>query len=338
MKRLVAIIFLFAVISPARSASGSGLCCQLPGGVQESIFGVLAPEPGRVSLQLTYSFTLMDKIKKGSSGKSVEEVAQARKYLTIPTEMKMTRYALTAVYGFSPGFSVFATVPYIRNTMDMVTVIDMGPLGMNVTKHSMGPVEGPGDVTVMGLYRIYTREDNGSTDALTIGAGVKTPTGPSTEKTGGRFVHAHMQPGTGSWDPLLTLIWSKAPDPFAFQADIAYQIATRNQNGYKFGNSFTANLMGKYALSSAFDITGGLTYLHQDSADDRDKKYTDLTSVLDDPENTGENSVWLSAGLQVMPLKNGMIDLKGQFPVWEYAEGTQLVSSYRILLGISYSF
>jgi hypothetical protein len=54
--------------------------------------------------------------------------------------------------------------------------------------------------------------------------------------------------------------------------------------------------------------------------------------------NTGGNSLWFSPGIQVLPVKNGMIDLKVQVPVWERVNGTQLVSSYRVLAGISYGF
>lgn len=340
MKRSVMTLFFAAacVIFPFR-AFGAGLCCQLSSGLQESLMGVAAPEAGRLSLQFTYSFTLMDKLREGTTERSAQDVINEGRFLTIPTRMEMTRYTMTAAYGFSPKFSAFVTIPYVRNTMDMVTVMDMGDMGIGVTKHAMEPVKAIGDVTVMGLYRIYTDEEIRPTDAITLGVGVKTPTGSSTKKTaGGRFVHAHMQPGTGSWDPLISLIYTKTANPFLFQADITYQIAARNSNGYKFGDSLSANLTGKYALSSSFNVTGGLAYLHLDRASDREGKYTDLTSVMDDPANTGGDSIWLSPGIQILPLRDTMIDLKVQFPVWERVNGVQLVSSYIILVGISYSF
>lgn len=338
-RSLMTIFFLSFVVFPCR-AFGASLCCQLPGGVQESIFGVLAPEPSQLSMQLTYSFTLMDKLKQGGSGRSAEEVANTGRYLTIPTEMEMTRYTLTAAYRFTPKLSAFVAIPYIRNTMDMVAAIDMGAeMGMAAMGLAMESVNALGDVTVMGLYRIYENDENRPADVVTFGLGVKTPTGSSTKKnSGGRFVHAHMQPGTGSWDPLLSIIYSKKSDPLLFQTDVTYQIATRNSEGYKFGDSFTANLLGKYAVSSLFNVTGGLTYLHQNRASDREGKYTDLTSLMDDPANTGEDSIWLSPGIQVLPLKNGLVDLKVQLPLWQRVKGVQLVSRYRILVGFSYSF
>jgi len=147
-----------------------------------------------------------------------------------------------------------------------------------------------------------------------------------------------MQPGTGSWDPLLSLVYTKMANPFLLQGDVTYQITIRNSNGYEFGDSFTANLSGKYAVFPYFNVTAGLTYLHLNRASDKEGKYTNLKSLMDDPANTGGDSIWFSPGIQILPLKNGMIDLKVQFPLWERVNGIQLVSSYRIFVGISYSF
>jgi hypothetical protein len=147
-----------------------------------------------------------------------------------------------------------------------------------------------------------------------------------------------MQPGTGSWDPLISLVYTKMLDPFLLQGDVTYQITTRNSDGYEFGDSFTANVSGKYSVTSFFNITSGFTYLHLNRSLDRDGKYTDLMSLMDDPANTGGDSIWFSPGIQVLPIKNSMINFKFQFPLWERVNGIQLVSSYRILLGLTYSF
>lgn len=337
-RRIRFLLFICVFVTLPYSVFAAGLCCQLSSGVQESLLGVASPEAQKLSLQLTYSFTLMDRLKEGSTKKSVEDVMDAGKYMSIPTRMEMTKYTLTAAYGFSPSFSAFVTIPYIRNTMDMQMFMDMG-MGMEWMKHAMEPVDGSGDITAMGLYRIYTDRDIRPTDVLTIGVGLKTPTGSSTEKTSsGKFVHAHMQPGTGSWDPLLSFVYTKMMNPFLLQGDLTYQITTRNSNGYEFGDSLTANLSGKYAVTSYFNVTGGLTYLHLNRATDRDGKYTDLKSLMDDPANTGGDSIWFSPGIQALPSKNSLIDLKVQFPLWERVNGVQMVSSYRILLGVSYGF
>jgi hypothetical protein len=147
-----------------------------------------------------------------------------------------------------------------------------------------------------------------------------------------------LQPGTGSWDPLISLIYAKMRNPFLFQADVTYQITTRNSKGYEFGDSLAADLTGKYGVSRYFNVTVGFTFLHVNKATDEDGHYTNLASLMDDPANTGEDSLWFSPGVQILPIRNSMIDLKGQLPVWEHVSGIQLVSRYRIFVGVSIAF
>lgn len=341
MKRLSTLLFILAVTATLpRQALSAGLCCQISSGVQESFLGVVAPEAEKFSLQTSYGFTMMDRLKAGSQEKSLQEVMNEKKYTTIPTEMKMSRYTLTSAYGITPSFSAFVSLPYVRNTMDMVTVTDMGSLGMKVTgRETMTPVQGQGDVTLMGLYRFLNRREGQSSDSMSLGLGVKTPTGSATRKSAsGTLVHAHMQPGTGSWDPIISLLFTKGLYPFLLQANATYQLATRYQEGYNAGSSFMADCSGKYTVSQLVSIAAGLTYFHLDQASDQDGKYTNPASLMDDPENTGGDSLWFSPGIQVLPIKNASIDLKVQFPLWEHVNGVQLVSSYRVLAGFSYNF
>ncbi|HEX9020907.1 MAG TPA: transporter [Nitrospirota bacterium] len=336
MKRcLLGIITSLFVLLPFTSYA-AGLCCQLSSGVQESLSGVVAPGAEQLSLQLNYSFTSMDKFREGSSSRSLNDIKASALYASLPVSMDMFKYTLTAGYGFTPKFKVFVSIPYVRNTMDMTSFNMMMGSWMGMT---MTPVHGLGDITVMGLYRLSTNREIRPTDAVTLGFGVKTPTGSYTEKKpNGTFVHAHMQPGTGSWDPLLSLIYTKMIDQFVIQSNATYELATRNNEGYKFGDSLALDFAGTYTVVREFNVTAGLTFLNVNKASDKDGKYTNLASLLDDPANTGGESLWFSPGVQILPFKNSMIDFKYQVPVWEKVNGVQLVSSYRYVLGMSYSF
>ncbi|MDH4163940.1 MAG: hypothetical protein OEW15_14820 [Nitrospirota bacterium] len=248
----------------------------------------------------------------------------------------MIKHTFTAGYGFSPKFKGFVSLPYLRNTMNMTMSNGVGLGWMDMT---MEPISAPGDATVMGLYRIYTDREIRPNKALTAGIGIKTATGSSTKTTSsGKYVHAHMQPGTGSWDPLVSLLYTQMMNPFLVQADMTHQFATRNRQGYEFGDSTAINLGTTYAVAREFNVSAGLTYLHVAGADDRDGKYTNLNSLMDDPANTGGDSLWLSPGIQVLPIKNAMMDVKVQLPVWENVNGIQLVTRYRVVIGMAYRF
>jgi hypothetical protein len=338
---VIALILTAVCLIQALRADASGLCCQLSSGVQESLAGMAAPGTEEISLQLGYSFTRMDMFKEGATTRSLDAAKLYKKpdgtsYTSLPLSMDMLKYTLTAGYGFTPKFKAFVALPYVRNTMDMTS--SNGAL-LGWTDMTMPPLSGMGDATIMGLYRLYTDREIRPSNAVTLGIGLKTPTGSSTERTvSGRLVHAHMQPGTGSWDPLFSIIDTKMLGSFLIQGDATCQLAERNKEGYKFGDSLALNLTGKYAVVREFNVLAGLTWLTVGKASDSDGKYTNISSLMDDPANTGGNSLWATAGIQVVPAKNGMIDLKVQLPVWEKVNGIQLVSSYLVSMGISYNF
>jgi hypothetical protein len=339
-KKAVLLLPAFFILLAPVNVYAASLCCQVSSGYHGNLLEGSLPEPGKLSVQLSYSFTMMDDLREGTGKKSLREVMDEKKYLKLPVEMQMIKYSVTAVRDFSDNFTALFSIPYIRNTMDMKMGMMMG-MGVQWRDHAMDPVQGLGDFSVMGLYHYYPKGGDIRTDILTFGLGVKTPTGSSTERgSSGKFIHAHMQPGTGSWDPLFSIMYTKELNPFLFQTDMTYQLTTRNRDGYEFGDSFTANISGKYAVTSSVNLTAAATYLYVGKAKDRNGKYTDLASLMDDPENTGGNSVWLSPGIKVKPFKNTdtAFDIKAQFPVWEKVNGTQLVSTYRIVAGIIFNF
>jgi hypothetical protein len=150
-----------------------------------------------------------------------------------------------------------------------------------------------------------------------------------------------MQPGTGSWDPLLSLLYSKMTGQFLLQADGTYQYTTRNRQGYEFGDSLALNLSAKYAVIRQFNIAAGLTYLHVARAEDRNGNYYNPvtnSSLMDDPANTGGDSLWISPEVQLFPVRNLALHAKIQLPLHERVNGIQLVSRYRTVMSIAYGF
>lgn len=332
-QRLFIVLTILLTASPSIAA---GLCCQFASGVQESLAGGAAPAAEEVSLQFTYSFTRMDQLQQGTSSRSLDEASTSTRYTALPVSMDMSKYTLTAGYGFSPRFKGFISIPYLRNTMDMTMSNGVGLGWMDMP---MAPVAALGDVTVMGLYRIYADREAQPHKTLSAGLGIKTATGSATETTAsGKYVHAHMQPGTGSWDPLVSLHYTQMVNPVLIQADVIQQFASRNQQGYEFGNATAINLGATYGVVPACNLTAGITFLHVGKASDHDGNYTNLSSLMDDPANTGGDSLWLAPGIQMLPVRNAVVDMKVQLPLWEYVHGIQLVSSFRLVIDMAYRF
>jgi len=297
----------------------------------------------KVFLQFTYQFARMDRYLEGGTRRSLDEAGLYTKpdgtsYTSLPISMDMVRYTMTAGYEFSPRFKAFLSLPYVRNTMDMTSWL--GPT-QGWSDMTMTPTSGVGDATLLGLYRLNGSPEMGQTDAVFLGFGVKAPTGSSTERSSsGRLTHAHMQPGTGSWDPLLRALYTKRAGHFTLQADAGYQYTT-SRDGYEAGNSTAVGLTGRHAVLKALALSAGLTYIHTGKASDRNGRYYDPATnrnLMDDPANTGGSRLWFSPGVQVFPMKNLALEAKVQLPLWERVNGIQLVAGSLWSAGVSYRF
>ena len=76
-------------------------------------------------------------------------------------------------------------------------------------------------------------------DLMTLGAGVKTPTGPyRLRDSEGSINEPTIQPGTGSWDPFLTFYYDHqwVPARWEYFLSGSYTVRTENPLDYDFGN------------------------------------------------------------------------------------------------------
>ena len=150
-----------------------------------------------------------------------------------------------------------------------------------------------------------------------------------------------MQPGTGSWDPFVTALYATTAGPVALQADASYRFTTSNRQGYEFGDTTSAGLAGAYHVTKALGITAGLTYRHEGRASDRNGSYYDPATnddLMDDPANTGGDSLWFAPGIQLFPLKRLAFEARVQLPLWQRVNGIQLVARSSLFAGVSYHF
>ncbi len=321
-------------------AFAGGFCCQMPTGVQEALYGSSAPGAGKFQLRLDYSYSHMEKFIDGSSEKSLSEVSDDPRFMqkggVVPESMDMNRITLSGSYAPTEKLRVLLSVPWVINDMTMRS--NNGMMWMSM---KMDEVSDLGDVTLIGLYRFYQDEETAPSMVFSAGAGLKFPTGSHTVRENGNLVHAHMQPGTGSWDPLLTLNFADMlSSAFLLSADATYQIATRNSLEYSYGDTFALNTYLKYNLADFLNLSLGLNYFHSEPADDPDNSYRgqDSRRLTDFVGYTGEDSIWVSPGIQVLPFKNASVDFKFQYPVFYSVNGVQQVTDYRLLAGMSYSF
>jgi hypothetical protein len=338
MKRLLVITIVLLAISGGKAyALGEcGLSCCIAGAAGSG--AVLAENLG---LSLVYEHSYMETIRTGTDEVSADEAidrnrAPMQSY-KVPTEMRMQKINLVTAVPVNERLSLLAFVPYVKNDMNMRMKSAMGM----VMDMRMETVSGLGDVSILGLYTLYTDAPIRPTQRLTAGLGVKTPTGSTGEKTAsGGLVHAMMQPGTGSWDPLFLVDYMRAYYPLVLKATLFYHLTTEGYNGYEFGDQFTYDLSARYQVHNYINIGADLSGIHAEKDTDHDGRYSSpVTSMVDNPDNTGLDSIFIAPVVQVkLPNTGGSGELKYQVPLYQDVNGFQQVIDWRVLATLSWAF
>ena len=336
-KFLSAVLLTLAL--PAASFAG-GFCCQVSTGDQSGF-----SKAGDKSLGVDYNYSLMDRVLSGGEEVSISKLKADPRFKrmvsgkggSLPISMDMQRINLAGSYAVTDKLVMNVAVPWVINDMTMTSLM-AGSWGADM---KMNQVRGLGDVTLTGSYRVYQDKTDHPTSTVYLGGGLKLPTGTCSVNDNRKRVHAHMQPGTGSWDPILLASWSKVlSSSFFLQTDAKYQMATANGYGYSFGDTLNIGTDLKYNVASYMNSSLGLSYFHSGQSDDPDNAYNGKYSnrLTDYVGYTGEDSLWISPGIQVMPFSGCSVNVKFQYPIMCSVPDFEQVTTYRITAGITYSF
>jgi hypothetical protein len=326
---------------------------------------------GRFSVGLDVSHTRMTGLQHGTH--DISQSSAKYQYDMRPTKMTSSQLDVNASYAFTPAYELILTLPWVRNTMTMAHYMSdhtiCGPLGYyieqyqrNGIRHKMDAVEGIGDLTVEGSIRML---DEGSPETgshrIFLRPGLKLPTGEYKAKAridsdNGRetipywdlinhvmprqtpYADPCMQPGTGSWDPIIQLHYLYRQERFGTTLTGGYQLTTRNSLGYEYGDSVWVGVFPSYSLLDWLRITTGLRYRHIEKSQDHGGRYTDKTSASQDPSNSGGDLVDAVLSLDCSPIDNLTLSLGTSIPVWTDLNGIQQKHGNLYTAGVSLRF
>ena len=334
-RSIIALAALLLTASNSFALGECGLSCCLAGATTS---GAMNAKTLGVSVQ--YEDMYMETIKNGTGEVHPNEVIDRHWTMgssySVPLEMKMKKVSLILAKPVTERLQLLAIVPWVSNDMKMRMKSAMG-MTMDMT---MDTVEGLGDVSVIGFYTLDTDAPIRPTRKLTLGVGVKTPTGKNdVKKSNGKYVHAMMQPGSGSWDPLFMVNYMRAWYPLVVQANLFYHWTTEGDEGYEFGDQFSYDLIMRYQVSDYVNIGVDLNGIHAEKDKDRRGNYSSSTSMPDNTENTGLDSLFISPTVQwKVPNSGGSMEVKYQVPLRQDVDGYQQVVDWRLLASASYAF
>jgi hypothetical protein len=317
----VAAIGVVLAASNARASCGSANCF-LVTGTQEGIAA-----PGQLVLDLSYRWIPMDQVQRGSDSASdafVPRIDFENKQIVpdghqeIRTNNELAQLDVT--YGVTPRFALMLSVPFF-----------------NVRTHEHAHVPGDfsrqdgtsgfGDLRLVGKYALWI-----STRHLAVGGlGVKAPSGEyKLLDHDGEINEPTLQPGTGSWDPLVSFYYSYQVIPHWLDAffSSSYQMTTENNLDYKLGSTLLLNTGLSYRLNEKV-LTSLQVNARQAPRDDFNGQ-----SV----PSTGGRWVYVTPGITIQASPATALYTHLQVPVYQYVNDVNLVPRYGLIFGISHVF
>jgi len=193
-------------------------------------------------------------------------------------------------------------------------------------------VAGIGDVSLLAHFIVFNTGDSTALkwkQALQLGAGIKLPTGKSNfiqEHTG--LLVPSLQPGTGSLDIPLSVIYTVRKGKWGINAEINYRVNTPNIRHYKFGDRTTTYVRTFYWYGKR-NVTilphMGFTY-ERGMMDKKDGTIVDYT---------GSESVLASAGFDFY-YKKLILNGNAQLPMYQHIAQGQVTSKPRFNVGLAF--
>ncbi len=314
------LIYLIAAVVVFQAEYIYGQACCSAGTPILSALEISATPERAWQVALTYEYNFL------------QDVVAGTEQLDDGTRQRLSQsFLLETSYGFNRLFSISMLLSYIQQERKLNSANDENSDEKLITR-------GFGDAVILLKYNLLPITI-ASSRQISVGAGIKLPTGESGLRSNGILLPADMQPGTGARDGIL---WGyvfqglTADSRYNIFANTTYRFTGTNDRfrlentsikGYKFGNEFVMTIGTAYRTRSLLDFSLLARYRHL--VPDRFSGF--------DVSNTGGEWFYLVPGLN-MNFNQTSVRLSGQLPVYRDLNGIQLTTSYTASLSLFYVF
>ncbi len=296
------LLYLFAlVLLVVAPVSRAGNCCA-PAVAQHGVVGETVTLPNVLKVGLHYEFLRAEGLFDGSA--SSHDPADTRE--------DWRRLIFSAEYGVLRRLSVAVQLPWVWKEKTTVSLDNSS--------------DGLGDMVFSLRYSPIAR-DFVDWREVSVGVGVKMPTGTTDRTNYSTTLPEELQPGTGSWDYHLSAAYYQGWELADLLASGTYVLTTSHE-GYEFGNQFSWSLIGAWHLVERADMVTGLVASH---------RAMDIEAG-ESVQSTGRDQAWLRLGGQVQVIP-GLAMIQGYFdiPVYQKFNGRQIGSDFNVLVGMAWS-
>jgi hypothetical protein len=250
-----------------------------------------------------------------------------------------------------PGTDGDATAVVAAHSTDEHSGVGL-PAGPAVL--DLGGSDGLGDVTLFGQYRVL---EHSAGHHLSLLAGLKTPTGRTNLRSRqGLRLETDLQPGSGSWDGLLGLAYTRLLGRVSLDGSVLYTIASEGAQRTNLGDVFA------FDAAVTYRVQGEPRHAHQHGHDhqrDHDHDHPaasgpdlawdvmlELNGEWRDQEhidgalngNSGGTVLYLSPGLRLTVARRVSFGLSVGVPLVTDLQGDQVDPTYRLIASMGVGF
>jgi len=339
-----------------------GLCCGKCGGnMPMSIPGGGIPETDEFRFKIQPEIIHMSGLQRGTSSVDVNSLLgmpmmggmPTGLYMAAPTGMDMNMLNLSAGYSFSDDLFAGIMGMYADNRMDMRFSNMMKSLSgqAGFTMKSSGMT----DTMLMTKYRLYADDPMIPSSEASLFAGLSMPTGSINERNSTHplsmrrteLLPYSMQLGSGTWDPVVGLLYQRSLSPWWWGLDARYtRRAGHNKRGYRLGNRAQVDAYVMYqphvSLVLYGEINGDWRGKIHGEADEalsgasghatKNVATSPYMTPLWDPSFTGKTQLFATLRAQWQPVPLQIIDVGVQLPMYQRMNGLQLKDKWRVML------
>ena len=235
------------------------------------------------------------------------------------TRVTWNRLTLTASYGILTRLGVTVVAPVIWKEKSLFI------LGINDRLDYQ--TDGVGDISAIFRFSLIPRSFVNYRE-LSIGIGIKMPTGSVERKCCGFELPKELQPGTGSWDFSGSISYYQGFEVIDFIIGGTIEIPSEHEN-YRFGNQLSYTAIATYHLCKRLDLSFSTIGLIRGK--------DELNNV--ELESTGRRQFWISPGIQLVVIPEKLrFQAYFEHPIYQYFNGRQLGGDYNFRLTLTSSF
>lgn len=289
-------------------------------------------EKGEWMLQYHYMRMGMGGNLQGTTKLTTQQVLD--QYPVAPISMDMEMHMLHVMYAPIDQLTLMAVVPYLRSSMDHKT-----RMGSHFTTRS----DGIGDLKVAALFSAWRDERNRIVTEL----GATFPTGSIDAEDDTPMGHVRlpypMQLGSGTFDLVPAITYLGQSRAWAWGARTDGVVRTgKNDNHYRLGNRLGATAWIARKLLPFLSASVRLDSQFWGNIAGADPKLNPNITPTADPNRRAGRRLDLLFGLNLFsvdgPLAGNRLGIETGFPVYQWLDGPQLQTDYRLSIAWDWTF